>query len=527
MNRIARLAAIVLAAAAVAGIEARAAAVAPADAATIETRTLANGLKIVVWPDHDIPNVAMYLWFRVGSRNEYPGITGISHFFEHMMFNGTTTRPPGEFDRIMEAHGGRNNAYTSSDVTVYQDWFPRDTLELIFELEADRMRNLNFDPKAVESERGVVYSERRSSVDNDNFGALAEQMQATAYVAHPYQFPTIGWPSDIEGWTVEDLKTYYQRYYAPNNAVMLVVGSVTPAEVFALAEKHLASIKAQPAPEAITTREPPQAGERRLEVVRDAQTPLLAMAWHAGTAPERQTRVMEVLLAVLGGGDSSRLHQKLVEQEQAALEIGTTLDQGFDPGLAWIYAVVPPGADVARTEQLIDAELARIARDGPTPGRAREGAQPGTGVLLARARDDQRQGPGARDLRGLPRRLSEAVRGAWRIREHHRGGRPRRRCDRAALRQSHGRNARAATCSNRGAADAGGCAMIRAGLCRRSRDSACGRSAGARAGCHERRRAARALRAAHARQRRRAGADGKARHAAGVAAGRAAGRIAR
>ena len=180
MNRIARLAAIVLAAAAVAGIEARAAAVAPADAATIETRTLANGLKIVVWPDHDIPNVAMYLWFRVGSRNEYPGITGISHFFEHMMFNGTTTRPPGEFDRIMEAHGGRNNAYTSSDVTVYQDWFPRDALELIFELEADRMRNLNFDPKVVESERGVVYSERRSSVDNDNFGALAEQMQATA-----------------------------------------------------------------------------------------------------------------------------------------------------------------------------------------------------------------------------------------------------------------------------------------------------------------------------------------------------------
>ena len=179
---------------------------------------------------------------------------------------------------------------------------------------------------------------------------------------------------------------------------MLVVGSVTPAEVFALAEKHLASIKAQPAPEAITTREPPQAGERRLEVVREAQTPLLAMAWHAGTAPERQTRVMEVLLAVLGGGDSSRLHQKLVEQEQAALEVGTTLDQGFDPGLAWIYAVVPPGADVARTEQLIDAELARIARDGPTPGRAREGAQPGTGVLLARARDDQRQGPGARDL---------------------------------------------------------------------------------------------------------------------------------
>ena len=339
----------------------------PADAATIESRTLANGLEVIVWPDRDIPNVAMYLWYRVGSRNEYPGITGISHYFEHMMFNGTTTRKPGEFDRVMEANGGRNNAYTSADVTVYQDWFPRRTLELIFDLEADRMRNLDFDPQVVESERGVVYSERRSSVDNDNFGTLAEQMQATAFVAHPYQFPTIGWPSDIEGWKVEDLKAFYQRYYAPNNAVMFVVGDVTPAEVFGLAEKHMASIKAQPAPEPVTTREPPQLGERRLTVVRDAQTPLIAMAWHSAAAPARETRVMEVLLAVLGGGDSSRLHQKLVEQEQAAVQVGTSLDQGFDPGLAWIYAVIPPGGAIARTEQLIDAEIARIAKDGPTP----------------------------------------------------------------------------------------------------------------------------------------------------------------
>jgi len=146
-----------------AAVDAGAGSAAPAEAAKIESRTLANGLKVVVWPDHDIPNVAVYLWFRVGSRNEYPGITGISHFFEHMMFNGTRTRAPGEFDRIMEGNGGRNNAYTSSDVTVYQDWFPRSALELVFDLEADRMRNLDFDPKAVESERGVVYSERRLS----------------------------------------------------------------------------------------------------------------------------------------------------------------------------------------------------------------------------------------------------------------------------------------------------------------------------------------------------------------------------
>ncbi len=145
------------------------------------------------------------------------------------------------------------------------------------------------------------------------------------------------------------------------------MGDVTTAEVFALAEKYMAPIKAQPAPEPVTTREPPQLGERRIKIVRDAQTPLIAMAWHAGSAPERQTRVMEVLLAVLGGGDSSRLHQKLVEQEQAAVQVGVQLEQGFDPSLAWVFAVIPPGGDIARTETLIDAELTRIARDGPTP----------------------------------------------------------------------------------------------------------------------------------------------------------------
>jgi len=332
----------------------------------IVSRKLANGLEVVVWPDHDIPNVAMYTWYRVGSRNERPGITGISHYFEHMMFNGTKTRAPGEFDRVMEANGGRNNAYTSADVTVYQNWFPSSATELIFDLESDRMRNLDFDPKVVESERGVVYSERRSGVDDDNFGTLAEQMQATAYVAHPYQIPTIGWPSDIEGWKAEDLEAYYEQYYAPNNAVMFIVGDVQPEAVFSLAEKYLGRLEPQPAPAPVTTKEPPQLGERRIRILRDAQTPLLAMAWHAGSAPERQTRVMEVLLSILGDGDSSRLHRRLVENEQAAVQVGTSLDQGFDPGLAWVYAIVPPGGDVARTERLVDEEIARIAKEGPT-----------------------------------------------------------------------------------------------------------------------------------------------------------------
>jgi zinc protease len=365
MNRVSILAAGFLMVIAASPTPAATAPVAGAD--RIVSRTLSNGLEIVVWPDHDIPNVAMYTWYRVGSRNERPGITGLSHYFEHMMFNGTKNRPPGDFDRVMEANGGSNNAYTSPDVTVYQNWFPSSATGLIFDLEADRMRHLDFDPQVVESERGVIYSERRSVVDDDNFGTLDEQMRATAYLAHPYQIPVIGWPSDIEAWKVEDLQAFYQQYYAPNNAVMFVVGAVDPEAVFALAERHLAQLEAQPAPPVVTTREPPQLGERRLRIQREAQTPIIAMAWHTTAAPDRQTRVMEVLLSILGSGDSSRLHQRLVEQERAAVQVGTSLDQGFDPGLAWVYAIVPPGGDPAKTERLIDEEIARIAKDGPAP----------------------------------------------------------------------------------------------------------------------------------------------------------------
>jgi zinc protease len=333
----------------------------------IVSRTLPNGLEVFVWPDHDIPNVAMYTWFRVGSRNERPGLTGLSHFFEHMMFNGTKAHPAGEFTTVMEAGGGSNNAYTTPDVTVYQNWFPASAIELVFELEADRMRYLEFDPKVVENERSVVYSERRMRIDDDSFGMLAEQMQATAYVAHPYQIPPIGWPSDIEGWKVEDLQAFYRLYYAPNNAVVFIVGDVEPEAVFALAAKHFGPLEAQPQPAPVTAKEPPQLGERRLRIEREAQAPLIAMAWHAYAAPARETRVLEVLLSILGGGDSSRLHQRLVEQEQAAVEVGVSLDQGFDPGLAWIYALVPPGGDAAKTERLIDEEIARLAKDGPSP----------------------------------------------------------------------------------------------------------------------------------------------------------------
>ena len=332
----------------------------------IRSRTLENGLQIIVWPDHDIPNVVMYNFVRVGSRNEYPGITGLSHFFEHMMFNGTSTREPGEFDRIMEAAGGANNAYTSSDVTVYQNWFPRSALEVIFELEADRLENLTTDPEVFESERGVVASERRTAVDDNNLMRLYEQVQATAYVAHPYQFPVIGWPSDIEGWTHEDVMDFYRTYYAPNNLTMVFTGDVTATEIFALAEDYFEPIPAQQQPDPVRTVEPEQQGERRLIVEVDAQTPMLHMAFHVGAAHDPETLPMRLLLEILVGGDSSRLHQLLVEREGLAISVDGFQDEGFDPGLVYFYLTLPPDADVEQVETRLFQSLATVASDGVT-----------------------------------------------------------------------------------------------------------------------------------------------------------------
>jgi len=329
----------------------------------IESRTLENGLKVIVWPDQDIPNLAWYHWVRAGARNEYPGITGLSHFFEHMMFNGTSKRKPGEFDRIMEANGGANNAYTSSDVTVYTDWVPRSALELNFDLESDRFQNLAFVEEVVNSERGVVYSERRSSVDNQSFRKLHEQVNATAFIAHPYQFPVIGWPSDIENWKMEDLQQYFQTYYAPNNTTLVIVGAVEPKQVFELAEKYFGPISAQPAPEPVRTVEPKQVGQRRLVMHDAAQAPVLAVAFHIPQANHPDTPALSLAMDVLGEGTSSRLHQRLVEQEQLAVGVFSFKDEGFDPGLAWFFVMLPPGGDTQRAEDVLFEELGKVASE--------------------------------------------------------------------------------------------------------------------------------------------------------------------
>lgn len=332
----------------------------------VRSLVLDNGMTVIVWPDHDIPNVALYNFVRAGSRNEAPGTTGLAHFFEHMMFNGTSRREPGEFDRLMEAEGGANNAFTSEDITVYQDWFPKTALETVFDLEADRLANLAFVPEVVESERGVVYSERRLRTEDDNEGRLMEQVQATAFLAHPYGNPVIGWPSDIESWTQEDLERFFTTYYAPNNCTLVVVGDVDPDEVFRLAREYFGPIPAQEPPPPIRTREPEQQGERRVVIEADAQTPLLQFAYHALAAADPDMPAFELLMRILTDGDSSRLHRALVEQQRVAVSVDGYWQEGFDPGLAWFFLTLPAGSDPAAAEAAFTAELERVARDGVT-----------------------------------------------------------------------------------------------------------------------------------------------------------------
>lgn len=326
----------------------------------VTARTFKNGLKVLVQPDHSIPNVALYTFYRIGSRNERPGTTGLSHFFEHMMFNGAKKYGPGELDKAMEEQGGSNNAYTSRDVTVYQDWFPRSELELIFDIEADRIRNLSFDSKKIESERGVVASERRTSVDSQNEGILDEQLWATAFIAHPYQWPVVGWMSDIEHWTMADLKHHFEMGYSPSNATMVIVGDVTADEVFALCEKFLEPIPSHDPPPALTTVEPDQIGERRLVVHKPAELPLLMIAYHVPPSNSPDYYALNILRSMLFHGESSRMYQRLVDKDQLALTVDSSMSSAFDPTLMVIETQLKDKVDPQVCEKAIYEEIEKV-----------------------------------------------------------------------------------------------------------------------------------------------------------------------
>jgi zinc protease len=331
---------------------------------TVSEHKLANGMKLLIHPDHDIPSVAMYLFFKVGSRNERSGATGMSHFFEHMMFNGAKKYGPKQFDVQMEKNGGRNNAYTSRDLTVYTNWFPPSALPLMFDMEADRIRDLAVDPKMTESERGVVYSERRSNVDNDNGGLLDEQFWAAAFTAHPYHWPIIGWASDIEAWTRQDLLHHFRMGYAPNNCVLVVAGSVKPAEVLRLARTYLEPIPRQTPPPAVRTKEPEQMGERRVTVRKPAQSPMVMIGYHVPETRHADNAAIDILGRVLTEGRSSRLYRRLVDRDQFALSVNSGKEESLDPGLFVVLSQVRPGVAPAKVEAAVYEEMAAIGKGG-------------------------------------------------------------------------------------------------------------------------------------------------------------------
>ncbi len=330
----------------------------------VKTFTLKNGMKFLVIEDNSIPNANMYLFYRVGSRNEYQGITGLSHFFEHMMFNGAKKYGPKEFDRTMEFNGGANNAYTTENVTVYTDWFPASATEVIFDLEADRIATLSIDPKMVESERGVVLSERSTGLENSPWRLLAESVQSQAFQEHPYHWPVIGYEDDMKNWKQTDLERYFKTYYAPNNCVAVVSGSVKFDEIKKLAEKYIEPIPAQPEPPKVHTVEPPQTGERRIVLQKDVATPYLNIVYHVPESRHEDYYALSLLSDILTSGKSSRLYAELVDKKQLATAVFTNYGESFDPYLFGFYAIAGKGINETDLEKAIYNEIEKIKKDG-------------------------------------------------------------------------------------------------------------------------------------------------------------------
>ncbi len=343
-----------------------------ADAPKVFERQLDNGLKILVKPDHRAPILTTQVWYKVGASYEYGGLTGVSHILEHMMFKGTHTRGPGEFSRIIAEHGGEENAFTGSDYTTYYQNLASDRLEVSFALEADRMRNLALDPAQFAKELEVVKEERRMRTDDDPQSLTYEHFDATAFLASPYGNPVIGWPGDLEQLTVEDLRTWYRLWYAPNNATLVVVGDVDPDQVFALAEQYFGPLKAETVAPPKTRAEPQQLGERRIRVKAPAQEPYLLMGYQTPAIADAEEAwepfALEVLASVLDGGNSARLTRELVRGSRIAASTGASYSATSRlPGLFLFDGVPAKGHDIPALEQALRAQIERLAQEPVEP----------------------------------------------------------------------------------------------------------------------------------------------------------------
>ena len=337
----------------------------PLDLGPVVAHTLANGLRVRVLPDRLVPAVSYYTFFGVGSRNERPGITGISHLFEHMMFNGSERYGPKEFDRVLEAHGGASNAYTSNDVTAYHDDFATDALPVVIDLESDRMRALRITVEALDQERSVVMEERRLRTENSHFGLLEEQLESLVFQAHPYRWPVIGWMDDIARIGREDCLAFFRTYYAPGNASIYVCGDVDPDDLLRRIEAAYGPIPAGPPVPPPIGGEPPQRGERRASIRHPAHASAMLAGFRGPAAREPDTAVLDVLQACLASGEGSRLRRSLVQDQEVAVSVGVGFDLARRPGSV-------PGVDGARAGRLA-AQGGGRPLGGDRPGRLARG----------------------------------------------------------------------------------------------------------------------------------------------------------
>jgi zinc protease len=337
-----------------------------ADTLTVFQDSLANGLKILTVEKPGLPLVSFQVWYRVGSRNERPGITGISHMLEHMMFKGTNKVGPEEFSKIVQKYGGHCNAFTSEDYTAYYENISTEFLSVAMELESDRMANLKLDPKEFDPERNVVKEERRLR-ENSPYGRLFEELNAAAYTAHPYGWPILGWMSDLDAITNEDMRNYYRTYYAPNNASCVIVGNINRKDAVAMVQNYFGSIPRNlMAPPRVTSVEPQQMGERRVKVLKDTKMPLVAIGYHTPQIGQKDSYALELLSNILSNGESSRLYRSLVYDKQMALFAGGYNDTQTDPTLFTFYAAPLKGHNTEELEKAIAEELAKIQKDGIT-----------------------------------------------------------------------------------------------------------------------------------------------------------------
>ena len=325
---------------------------------------LPNGLKVILLENHKAPLVTFQVWYRVGSRNEAWGKTGLSHMLEHMMFKGTEKVGPEEFSRIIQENGGNDNAFTSYDYTAYFENLNADRVQVSIDLESDRMQNLVLREEDFRTERMVVMEERRLRTDDNPQAVFTEQLMATAFQTQPYHWPIIGWMEDIARFTLEDLKAYYKTYYNPVNAMLVVVGDFRKDELLSKIETAFGSIPKGIAPNQERDLDPPQVGERRILVKKEAQLPSLVMGYHVPNLRDQDSYVLEVIATLLSGGKSSRLYQSLVREKRLVLSVDADNSlTSRDPSLFTLSAELLPGKELAEVEKAFDQEVEQLQKE--------------------------------------------------------------------------------------------------------------------------------------------------------------------